>query len=281
MQEKIKDPDFWNSLWQVNLGQHMGEDPAKRWNKKAQSFNKVADSREGMKRVQAVLYFLHNHSALWQGMKVLDIGCGPGNFSLPLAQMGAQVTALDPAEKMLEILQKEIETKKFKNINVVQGLWEELDIEEMGWVKEFDLVFASQSPGLRDKETLQKIIDCSKKYCFASGFDGKRKMTLYDSFWLKYFNKPYMKNSHDIIYLINLLYTMGYRPSLEFLDLSREEVYSPEEGINKLQEVLAESESQLENGEQKIKEFINENNKNGVVKQYVRHVMGLLLWQVD
>lgn len=35
------------------------------------------------------------------GMRILDVGCGTGNFSLKLAQLGARVTGIDIAENML------------------------------------------------------------------------------------------------------------------------------------------------------------------------------------
>ena len=38
-----------------------------------------------------------------KGMKILDIGCGTGNFSIKLAKMGCQVTGIDVSEVMLEI----------------------------------------------------------------------------------------------------------------------------------------------------------------------------------
>lgn len=36
------------------------------------------------------------------GMKILDVGCGTGNFSIKLAEMGCKVTGIDKSEKMLE-----------------------------------------------------------------------------------------------------------------------------------------------------------------------------------
>jgi len=58
------------------------------------------------------------------GMHILDIGCGTGNFSLKLAQNGAQVTAIDISNEMLKIArQKAAENNlsiDFKNMHSLE-----------------------------------------------------------------------------------------------------------------------------------------------------------------
>lgn len=38
-----------------------------------------------------------------EGMKILDIGCGTGNFSIKLAKRGCRVTGIDISQKMLDV----------------------------------------------------------------------------------------------------------------------------------------------------------------------------------
>ncbi len=38
---------------------------------------------------------------LTDGVRVLDLGCGPGSVAIPLSRFGAEVVAVDPNEKML------------------------------------------------------------------------------------------------------------------------------------------------------------------------------------
>lgn len=49
----------------------------------------------------------------WKGKKVLDVGCGTGNFALKAAKKGANVLGIDFAEEAINIAKK---TRKHKNL---------------------------------------------------------------------------------------------------------------------------------------------------------------------
>lgn len=53
------------------------------------------------------------------GMRILDVGCGTGNFSVKLAHKGAIVTGIDVSEKMLAIAGKKANQEKV-NVKFVQ-----------------------------------------------------------------------------------------------------------------------------------------------------------------
>lgn len=69
-----------------------------------------------------------------EGWRVLDVGAGTGRLSLTLRKMGAEVTALDLSEKMLQRL-----NKKDRSIKTVVGDAEDLPFNQ----EQFDLITAA------------------------------------------------------------------------------------------------------------------------------------------
>jgi ubiquinone/menaquinone biosynthesis C-methylase UbiE len=51
-------------------------------------------------------------------MRILDIGCGTGNFSIKLAKMGLDVTGIDVSEKMLKVAENKAKEEGL-NINFI------------------------------------------------------------------------------------------------------------------------------------------------------------------
>lgn len=72
-----------------------------------------------------------------KGMKVLDVGCGTGNFSIKLAKMGCNVTGIDISDNMLHIARKKAAEENLP-INFMHMDLNDLKFEE----NEFDAVFS-------------------------------------------------------------------------------------------------------------------------------------------
>ena len=68
---------------------------------------------------------------------VLDLACGPGRHSLPLAQRGCDVTAVDRSLFLLKKLSAEIQAIDFKDasLNVIEG-----DMRDYSQPGAFDLI---------------------------------------------------------------------------------------------------------------------------------------------
>ncbi|AZR73334.1 ubiquinone biosynthesis methyltransferase UbiE [Anoxybacter fermentans] len=72
-----------------------------------------------------------------KGMKILDVGCGTGNFSIKLAKKGCKVIGVDISDAMLEIARKKAKSNNlnitFYNMNVY-----DLDFDD----ETFDAIFS-------------------------------------------------------------------------------------------------------------------------------------------
>lgn len=71
-----------------------------------------------------------------KGLKILDVGCGTGELSILLAEMGHKVTGIDISKKMLEVAKIKAKTCK------ADIIFEEGDAENPGYdASSFDIVF--------------------------------------------------------------------------------------------------------------------------------------------
>jgi len=78
---------------------------AERFNREAERYATYLESPEGRLRIDLAFANLEEFlpPPARSSLHALDIGCGTGVLAVRLAQLGLQVTALDPSETMLEI----------------------------------------------------------------------------------------------------------------------------------------------------------------------------------
>ena len=220
---------FWEDRWReavkhspMRRRRREEGDGMQRWNKMAKDFaERTADKDMDDKR-QKTLAWLQESGTLRPDVKILDIGAGPGNWALPLAETGAQVTALEPAAAMLEILHSRAKAAGIQGIEVHQATWQEIDLDREDWRSAYDLVFASMTPGVDGPEMLEKMIAASRGFCYLSAFAGKHWQEWYGELWRKLFDEELSGHVNDIIHPFNLVYSMGYRPELRFESWDRQ-----------------------------------------------------------
>jgi SAM-dependent methyltransferase len=169
-----KDPNLqvWTSCWKESndeFSRLCTRDSPKLWDQRAEGFAQRLSPKKKLKRTLDVFDFLTAAGFQPKGARVLDIGCGPGRLAVPLAQAGARVTGLDVSAKGLDHLRANA-AELGLNIETIQATWWAANIDKLKLRNRFDLVIASMTPAIKDQRMLEKMIACSKRFCFYSGF---------------------------------------------------------------------------------------------------------------
>jgi len=235
-------PQYHETRWRqvvadspLNRRRRTDRDSMRRWDKMAGDFAERTSDKENENKRSHTLTWLQELGALKPGISILDIGAGPGNWALPFADYGANVTALEPSPAMIEILKARAAIMEISNIVVHRATWQDIDIDELGWRGAFDLVFASMTPGIDGPETLDKMMAACKPetgFCYLSAFAGRHWQHWYGELWQKLLDEELTGHLNDIIYPFNLVYSKGYRPDLRFDSWNREIDWPREKAIN-------------------------------------------------
>ncbi len=180
-----------------------GKKLAEHWDKKAPSFN------EGVMKSAYARDFLS--CVDFAGVStLLDFACGAGALSVLAAKKVEQIYAYDFSPKMLEFARENAQIYGAKNVKFAQKAFEDYWSD----VPACDLVFASRCLEVDDlKAALGKLLSKTKKSLYITFKVGGSFVDedVLGAIGRKVEQKP------DFVYLLNILFQMGYLPSLSYI----------------------------------------------------------------
>jgi SAM-dependent methyltransferase len=211
----------WNELWKaIHAGSPerswKDRDPASVWDKRAAAYHRF--TRDGQRATEQELAVLH----VRPDDTVLDVGAGTGRLAVPIARTAAHVTALDPSEGMLSILQEEGRN----NYSCIQMRWEDAIIGRD--IEPHDLVIAAYSLGFYDLgAALRKLDTASSRsvYLFwhAGEWRNNEEMELYREVFGE--EAVTQKGYPDYIYPVNILHDAGIYPNVQIFHAYWETIF--------------------------------------------------------
>ena len=183
----------WNEIWKARQKRHESsqyfDDPSHNWNRKENAERYDANSRSrDHERVKLTIEGL----AIDRNSRVLDIGSGPGTLALPLSPLVKEITAVEPGEGMVAILNEHIRKEGITNLCVARKRWEDIDIpRDLGG--QDHVVIASLSLTMHDiRAALKKMDDASRRYAYLYWFvDSPFWEKMYDELWEPLHGSPY------------------------------------------------------------------------------------------
>lgn len=182
------------------------EEAFERW---ARDYHAQSFTEEGKRCSERIMGWIENQGVEFAGLSILDIGAASGIFTIPFAEKGASVTAVEPSELLVSLMKETIPPALESKIEIVNERYEEISIKDKGWEKKYDFAFASMCPAMSDWETIEQAINCARKYVYISTMAGHKEHTLMDE--LK--DVLGVTSSHqvgDMGYIQQLLYLKGY-----------------------------------------------------------------------
>ncbi|MDF2873520.1 MAG: rumA: rRNA (uracil-5-)-methyltransferase RumA [Sporomusa sp.] len=208
---------------------------------------------------------------------VIDIGCGPGRLSVPVAQKVKSVTALDVSEEMLAKCMENARSEGVHNITPMRSNWLAKDaVENVG---KYDIAIASRSVGFSD---LVKINQIARKYVYILGWANAPSLREIQLDFLEGIGQE--KMPHDPAarmfgynMMFNMVYDMGANPNIVVVDdgferdyVSREQAYAD---LRFVGEILPEFEEQYRSN---VDRYLIPNQDGGF--KLLRKTKTFVLW---
>lgn len=213
MKQTIENPNDvdWESFWAERLTGKKNKD----WDKAAPGFYRRTHKED----YQDALF---DKLILDENDNVLDVGCGEGSVTIPIAKRVKKVIGLDSSPKMLEYLEKRAGDNDIDNIETRLMSIEDISYEEIGDV---DVVVCSRSLNgiIPIKEVLSELDKIANKYVFITIFGPENKKIEKD------FDRELgiqTEDFPDYNYFFNILFNMGIYANIERFDLNNYREYN-------------------------------------------------------
>ena len=212
MRQCIENPNDvkWSEFWAERLAKKVNKD----WDKAAPGFYKRTHKEDYQDALFDMLILDENDT-------VLDVGCGEGSVTVPLARKVKKVIGIDSSPKMLEYLEKRAEDNDINNIETVLMPIEEITYDEIG---DADVVVCSRSLNgiIPIEEVLDELNKIANKYVFITIFGPENKKIEKD------FDKEIGRKTEDFPdynYFFNILFNMGIYANVQRFDLNNYREY--------------------------------------------------------
>ena len=187
----------WCSLWEEYARDERG---IEYWNQRASTYPRAGDYGK----------FILSHLDLMEDDTVLDVGAGTGRLAIPMARHVRRVIALEPAEKMVEILRNELTRHSTMNVDVLQMRWEDYSGPEV------DVVVFMHSFVMKDGcDALRRALTYARRGVYI--ITTVRR----DVFWKELYRMRTGEEYRDGMafpLVANMLWQMGVFPDIEIVE---------------------------------------------------------------
>ena len=199
------------------------------WDRMAENYQAIF--RLGLNEYnEGLLRFWHEEGMLRPGFRFLDIGCGVGKYGTYLAELGYDVTLTDISGEMLRHAEENM-AKYSTPWAVYRCDFNEITGREEVFAKGFDLAVSTFSPAVHDTETVRKMSDMTRSWCFLARFQSWEQ-PFRDALMLEMGIEPkqaFDDLKGDVASMIQAISAAGYTPLVRVVDYNWSDRRTPEQ----------------------------------------------------
>lgn len=164
------------------------QDAREFWNRRAETFPRYEPGEHTYEA--GVLRAMDEMGVFFAQKRILDVGCGCGQFTLRLAMQAKWVTGLDVSDNMLAILRADASLYDIENIDYVREDW--LDFIPQ---RSYDCIFCSMTPALRSDEGKSRLLAYPGAQVVYTGFRERTQPPMIRGFYAAHNEKIKIFNS--------------------------------------------------------------------------------------
>ena len=192
------------------------------WNAEAERYSRASTARfedDGFLKILAAC------GVLSPEVRLLDLGCGPGIYSVAMAGRVHNVIGLDISEGMIERARQRALTENCPNCRFSVLDWSKADIDALGLKDAFDVAVARLTPAIDSLQNLEKLIGCATQRVFVENFIDRKHRWMKLAFDRAHAGEPW--NDDRMFDAVGYLLKTGRRPHLHYREAQWGEAQRP------------------------------------------------------
>lgn len=209
-------------------------------------------------------------------LRVLDVGCGAGAYSIALAEKVGQVIGVDYSPKMVQLANRYADEHGISNAAFLERNWYTCDGDE--FKGKFDLVFAHTTPAIADYATFMKMAEASGGHGFLCK-PARRTDEIYDQ--LKRLVGLETNGGDDsVAYAFDTLWSMGCNPELSYDRTVWRSERTLEDAMKWYLGRLCGLCKFGASEEGKVRDFLEAHSRNGIIRECINTMLVTIYWSV-